>query len=83
MGRHVDGVHIADILAAGELAHIAIEVLLRQLMESAMVTALEEAEERLLAIGRHVAPDILTGLVIDSLVPALFAEAAVGGPLSV
>lgn len=66
--RHlVDRVHVADVVPAFELGNVAIKVLVRNVMEGAVIPALEQAPQRLDAIRVHVTPDILVRAVIDTL----------------
>lgn len=76
----LDGVAAADILPGGELGHVALDVLLADVVVGAVVTPLEIGPETLDSVGVDLAPDILAFGVIDAAVDvSVFRQVGVKG----
>ena len=62
-----DRIFVADVLASGELGHVAVQMLGAELVERAHVRPLEHAPERFDPVGVGLPSDVLADAVSDRL----------------
>jgi hypothetical protein len=64
--------HVADVQAEGELVHVAMQMLLRNLMVDAIDSALEHSPNAFDAVRADSVLGVVSGSVVDGLVSKSF-----------